>query len=410
MINFNIKYQNNILDNFIKKFDKNKVTYKKINKKILNIPALNIDNLIKDIKNIKKIKKKFINNKKKIIILATGGSSLGAKALINLYDKNLKKKIDFIDNIDPIIFASKIKKLNLMTTGFIIISKSGKTPETLSQLSALVELISKQKNKKNILRNFIIISENNNNPLRKIAKKIECIYLVHDSKIGGRYSIFSKVGLFPASLIDIDINNFLRGAKSVINEVKKNNFNQHLIGATVHKYLIDSLSVNMNVIMTYSDLLYYFGKWYLQLWSESIGKNKKGSTPIHSIGTTDQHSQLQLYLDGPRDKYFTFITTDHTKKGLKMNKAILNYKETSFFSEKNMGDLMQAEQVATLKTFRMKKIFFREINLKKFDEYSMGQLFAFFIIETIATCYLSNVNPFNQPAVEIGKKLVKKFI
>ena len=93
-----------------------------------------------------------------------------------------------------------------------------------------------------------------------------------------------------------------------------------------------------------------------------------------------------------------------------MNKAILNYKETSFFSEKNMGDLMQAEQVATLKTFRMKKIFFREINLKKFDEYSMGQLFAFFIIETIATCYLSNVNPFNQPAVEIGKKLVKKFI
>ena len=168
--------------------------------------------------------------------------------------------------------------------------------------------------------------------------------------------------------------------------------------------------INLNVLMTYSDSLYYFGKWYLQLWAESIGKNSKGITPIHSIGTTDQHSQLQLYLDGPKDKFFTLITKNHSALGLKMNNEILKKCKVDYLAGKKMGDLMQAEQQATLGTFIKKGFPVREIFCKDIDEFLIGQLMAFSILETITTCFLLGVNPFNQPAVEKGKQLTKDYL
>ena len=154
----------------------------------------------------------------------------------------------------------------------------------------------------------------------------------------------------------------------------------------------------------------YFGKWYLQLWAESIGKDQKGITPIHSVGTTDQHSQLQLYLDGPRDKFFTFITTDHADKGFKLNNEIIKENNIDYLFNKKMGDLMEAEQRATVDTFVQNKIPCREIYLSTIDEYFIGKLLAFSIQETIATCLYFEVNPFNQPAVEQGKILTKKYL
>ena len=162
--------------------------------------------------------------------------------------------------------------------------------------------------------------------------------------------------------------------------------------------------------MTYSDSLYYFGKWYLQLWAESIGKNNKGITAIHSIGTTDQHSQLQLYLEGPRDKFFTFVTTDHKNKGLTINNDIFKDQNFKYFKGKKMGDLMQAEQMATLETFNINNFKFREINLNLINEKNIGSLMTGCIIETIASCVYFEVDPFNQPAVEQGKKLTKKYL
>ena len=162
--------------------------------------------------------------------------------------------------------------------------------------------------------------------------------------------------------------------------------------------------------MTYCDALFYFGKWYLQLWSESIGKNTKGITPIHSVGTTDQHSQLQLYLDGPRDKFFTLISKNHRGLGLKMDKTILEEVNVDYLAGKSMGDLMQAEHQATLNTFISKGFPVREIFCKDIDEFLIGQLMAFSILETITTCTLLGVNPFNQPAVEQGKKLTIEYL
>tara|TARA_Y100000996_G_C22280587_1_gene543868 strand:- start:121 stop:612 length:492 start_codon:yes stop_codon:yes gene_type:complete len=162
--------------------------------------------------------------------------------------------------------------------------------------------------------------------------------------------------------------------------------------------------------MTYSDSLFFFGKWYLQLWSESLGKNNKGITPIHAVGTVDQHSQLQLFLDGPKDKFFTFFTTEHASKGLKLHSQTMENNDLKFLSNKTMGDLMQAEQQATIDTFKNNNFSFREIKLYQIDEMYIGRLIAFSIMETVATCLYFEVNPFNQPAVEQGKILTKEYL
>jgi len=162
--------------------------------------------------------------------------------------------------------------------------------------------------------------------------------------------------------------------------------------------------------MTYSDGLKFFGKWYLQLWAESIGKNNKGITPIHSVGTTDQHSQLQLYLDGPKDKFFTFITSNHSNKGLNLHKQTMKENNIDYLIDKTMGDLMQAEQSATIETFKKNNFLFREIFIQEINEFSIGQLMALSIIETVATCIYFEVNPFDQPAVEQGKILTKEYL
>ena len=149
----------------------------------------------------------------------------------------------------------------------------------------------------------------------------------------------------------------------------------------------------------------------MQLWAESIGKDDKGITPIHAVGTTDQHSQLQLYLEGPKDKFFSFITTNHSKLGLKIHEETLkSHKNSSYLAGKFMGDLMQAEQQATMDTFKQNGLAFREIKLHKIDEFSLGQIMTLSMLETVATCYFLSVNPFDQPAVEQGKILTKKYL
>jgi len=162
--------------------------------------------------------------------------------------------------------------------------------------------------------------------------------------------------------------------------------------------------------MTYSDGLTYFGKWYLQLWAESIGKKDRGITALHAIGTTDQHSQLQLYLDGPKDKFFTFIKSNYQKKGLKIDAEIMKEESVNYLINKTMGDLMHAEQEATIDTFKLNNFKFREILIDEINEESMGTLMAASIMETIATCVYFEVDPFDQPAVEQGKILTKKYL
>ena len=380
----------------------------KYNKKILDIisklPSLNI---IFDNKLIQETEKKineFKLNKKKIILFGTGGSNLGARALHNINNKK-KIDIDFYDNIDPITFENSFNNINFETTGFIIISKSGNTPETLAQFSSLYQMALQSNNVDNFLSNILIITEFKDSALYRIAKEKDCSLLEHNNEIGGRFSVFSNVGVVPALLSGLDISSLYSGAAEMIKNIDE------FSALNLAKFLFEKKDIyKTNVLMTYSDNLYFFGKWYLQLWAESIGKNKRGITAIHSIGTTDQHSQLQLYLDGPEDKFYTFITTNHSKKGPKINNDIFKKTDIDFFNDKKIGDLMQAEQIATMETFRLNNFSFREIFLPTIDEYNVGKLLCLSIIETIASCIYFDVNPFDQPAVEQGKILTKKFL
>ena len=410
MINFKISYHNTNLEIIKKKLNDNAKTFNDINKILSNLTSLTITNNTTDLNIIKNIAKIFIENKDTFIVFGTGGSSLGAKALINILQGKFERKVLFFDNIDPIQFRNSILELDLIRTGFIIISKSGSTVETLSQLSSIIEIFKSQNITDKLSQNFVVITENKDSPLKRIANKLSCKTLDHENDIGGRYSVFSNVGLFPAFITGLDILKIREGAMSLIEQTNDNSFNEHLIGASVAIYLQSSKSINTNVLITYTDALYYFGKWYLQLWAESIGKKGKGITPIHSIGTTDQHSQLQLYIDGPKDKFFSLITTNYKNQGLKMNEEILKENGVDFLAGKTMGDLMYAEQQSTLKILIEKGLPVREIYCNHINEFTLGQILAYFMMETITACHLIGVDPFNQPAVEQGKKLTKDYL
>ena len=410
MINFKINYYNIDEKLIQKKLFENKDKINEINKIFQDLPSLMITSQTKDLDDIKKVAEPLIKNKESIVILGTGGSNLGARALINILQNQERKKFFFIDNVDPIQFRSLINKLNISKVGFIIISKSGYTPETLSQFTSIIELLKSNKNMEKLLKECVVITENTNNPLKKIADKYGCHLLYHDINIGGRFSVFSNVGMLPAFIAGLDIIKIREGAKEIIDKTLNNLFKEHLFGGQIITHLYFKKIINLNVLITYSDALYYFGKWFLQLWAESIGKKMQGITPIHSIGTTDQHSQQQLYLEGPKDKFFSFITKDHRKLGLKMNEKILNEIDIKYLAGKTMGDLMYAEQQATLNTFINEKLPVREIHCNCINEYSIGQLMAYFMMETIFACYLIGVDPFNQPAVEHSKKLTIDYL
>jgi len=379
----------------------------KIQETLKNLPAFNI---IKDQELLKKtINKvsKFSEGKTVFLVFGTGGSNLSAKALINILQEKQKTIIEFFDNIDPINFKNRIQQIDLKSAGFIIISKSGSTPETLSQFGSLIEIFSQKKLLDFLYKNSLIITEDKPNPLLNIAHSNNCLVLNHEDNIGGRYSVFSNVGMVPAILAGLNVEQIHKGAFEEINKFFQNEYlylGQFLRFQNINKKITNS------VLMTYSDALFYFGKWYLQLWAESIGKDNKGITAIHAIGTTDQHSQLQLYLDGPQDKFFTFFTTNHAHKGFKLHSKTMKDNNIDYLVDKTMGDLMQAEQKATIDTFKQNKFSLREINIEEINEFTIGRLMAFSIMETVATCLYYDVNPFNQPAVEQGKLLTKKYL
>ena len=375
-------------------------------KKICNeLPALNI---VKDVSLLDytiEQTEKFKRNKRNFVVFGTGGSNLGARALINTLTKQ-PKNILFFDNIDPLFFQDEIINLDLNTTGFIIISKSGTTPETLSQFGSIINIAREKNNLDMLFKNCLVVTEFKDSPLFNIAKKNNCTLLEHKKDIGGRYSIFSNVGMIPAILAGLDVKKVHLGASKVI---ENSDFLDTFKFAQIFKFC-SSNNYFSNVMMTYSDGLTYFGKWYLQLWAESIGKKDRGITALHAVGTTDQHSQLQLYLDGPKDKFFTFIKSNYHKKGLNIDTETMKEEAVNYLINKTMGDLMHAEQDATIDTFKLNNFKFREILLSEINEEAMGGLMANSIMETIAACIYFEVDPFDQPAVEQGKALTKKYL
>lgn len=361
-----------------------------------------IVNKIDDLKEIESIASKIRKKFNKVIVLGTGGSSLNGQIFTTISDN--KVDIKFLENIDPCSVDSILKNLNPTKTAVLCVSKSGVTPETLSNLLIFINHFKLNYND-DISEHFFIITEDNFNPLREIANNINATILDH-SNICGRFSTFSNVGLLPAALAGLDIKSIRYGAKKVFEE-------DGLViaqSASLNFACMQS-GFNINVFMTYVDRLNPFIRWCCQIWSESIGKTIKASTPIQAFGTMDQHSQLQLYLDGPKDKLFTIITEDDVSLN---GKEIIFYKKLNNKIEhiigKRLGAVMLAEQLSTIESLLKRQVPLRQIIVQNVNEEVLGGMAMHFMLETLIVAKLMGINPINQPAIERVKIRTKELL
>lgn len=353
-----------------------------------------------------------------VVVLGTGGSSLGGQTLAAMVDIGFGPsdgpKLWFMDNVDPATFAELLTRLDLSRTIFVAISKSGGTAETLTQLFVVLDALEKKVGKAKIADHLIAITEAADNALRRIATRVGCEILEHDPLVGGRYSVLSLVGMLPAMAAGLDVVKIREGAASVLDQALKANApgdSAAAAGAAASIALWRERGIGTTVLMPYVDKLAFFGLWYRQLWAESLGKAGVGTTPIRAMGTVDQHSQLQLYLGGPADKMFTVIIRDTAGEGLKIPRAALGG-DTSldYLAERSLGDLLLAEAEATAATLAKNGRPTRVLRIGKVDEHVMGALLMHYMLETIVAADLLGVDAFDQPAVEEGKVLTRQYL
>ena len=340
------------------------------------------------------IKFKKFKKFKTILIIGMGGSILGAKAIYDFLKHKTKKNFIFIDNLDENYLKSIKKNNNLSKSLFIIISKSGNTIETILNTYFFKSFLKS--------KNTIILTENKNSFLRNLAKEKKFNFLEHKKFIGGRYSVLSEVGMLPAYLMGFKVENFKKNLSKFI-------YNKKIILNSAN--FINKLKIKnakILVFFNYVPELNNFLYWSQQLFAESLGKNKKGFIPVISNAPKDHHSLLQLYLDGPKDKVFYIVSS--SKRGNLKTKSDFFNDNVKYLRKKKYNDIKDSQKNAFLRVLKNKKIPFREINIQKFNEDTIGKLFLQFIMETIFLGKLINVNPFDQPAVEEVKVLTKKFL
>ena len=349
-----------------------------------------IQSLSKDY--INSYNKKDIQRYKKLTnfrIIGMGGSTLGSQAIYDFLNHKIKKNFVFIDNLD----VNKKKKKEKKYTN-IVVSKSGNTIETITNSNIFIK--DKEKN--------IFITENKNSYLFQLAHKLKAEIIHHNNFIGGRYSVLSEVGMLPAELMGLNSNNF----KQLNNIIKNKNFLNSLISnvsSTLH--YINNKKFN-SIIINYDEKSKNLFYWYQQLIAESLGKKSKGLLPVISLMPKDNHSVMQLYLDGFKNNFFTFFYVKE-KKSLKIdNKKILPSQK--FLKNKDLNKIIFAQKKATENVFRYKNIPFRSFEINNRSEKTLGELFCFFILETILIGQSLKLNPFDQPAVELIKKETKKLL
>ena len=374
--------------NFKKKINLKK-TKKNLNK-ILSEENQVIHSLSKDYKS-SFIKKK-INRYKKHLnfrVIGMGGSTLGSQTIYNFLEKKIKKNFWFEDNLPNT--SKKINNKNLVN---LVISKSGNTIETIINSNILI----KKENKN------IFITENKKNYLYLLAQKLKAEIIHHNNYIGGRYSVLSEVGMVPAELMGLKSENF----RQLNLLIKNKKFINSLI-ANVNSTLFYIKNKKYNsIIINYDEKSENLFKWYQQLVAESLGKKNTGLLPVVSNMPKDNHSVMQLYLDGFKNNFFTFFYV-HDRNSKKINNKEI-FSSHDYLKNKNLSNVVYAQKIATENIFKLKNIPFRGFEIYKRDEKTLGELFTFFILETILLGKALNLNPYDQPAVELIKKETKKLL
>ena len=355
----------------------------KENNEILRSLSKNYKNSF-DIEKINRYKK-FLNYR----VIGMGGSTLGTQAIYNFLNEKINKKFTFVDNLQANkIIVNQKKNINL------IVSKSGNTIETIVNTNILVK--KKDKN--------IFITEDRNSYLYLLAKKLKAEIIHHNNFIGGRYSVLSEVGMLPAELMGLNSKsfkqyNYLIKNKKFLNALVSN------VCSTLH--YVKNKKFN-SIILNYDEKSLNLFNWYQQLIAESLGKKKKGVLPIVSNMPKDNHSVMQLYLDGFKNNFFTFFYVQDNKSH-KVNNKLLHSSQ-NYLRNKDLSKIIYAQKKATENVFKIKNLPFRSFEIKKRDEKTLGELFSFFILETILIGKSMNLNPYDQPAVELIKKETKKLL
>ena len=324
-------------------------------------------------------------------ILGMGGSILGSEAIYNFLKHKINKKFNFYNNL-KLQNIPKTHKKNIN----IVISKSGNTLETISNFNLLLK---NQKRNKNI-----ILCENNKNFLRSLGKKLKAEIFEHKNYIGGRYAVLSEVGMLPAEFMGLNEKKFKRFNYLINN---KNFINSLIENVTSIFNFIKNGKTNL-VILNYDQKSDSLFQWYQQLLAESLGKNKKGIFPIVSSMPKDNHSLMQLFLDGPKNNFYTIFSA-REKKLEKLDKNYL-FNNYTMLKNKSINKILESQKIATENIFKKEKIPFRSFEIINRNEESLGELFSFFILETILLGHLLKVNPFDQPKVELIKNETRKIL
>ena len=383
MLTQNISFKNFLIH-------KKKLVVKNNLNLILNEETQVINSLSKSYKDsFSKKNTKHFNKKLDYRIIGMGGSTLGAQAIYDFLKKKIKKRFIFVDNLN----ASKNKqtKKNLNN---LIISKSGNTTETIVNANILIK--KKDRN--------LFITEKKKSYLSLLAQKLKAEVVDHNNYIGGRYSVLTEVGMLPAELMGLNYKKFRQ-----LNNLVNNKFFMKTLVSNVESTIHFLKTKKFNsIIINYDEQSTNLFNWYQQLVAESLGKEKKGLLPIISVMPKDNHSVMQLYLDGFKNNFFTFFYS-HENNSSKINNDLV-LPEQKFLKNKDINQIMFAQKKATEIVFKKKNIPFRSFEIKKRDEKTLGELFCFFILETILIGKALKINPFDQPAVELIKKETKKIL
>ena len=344
-----------------------------------------------------------------LVVLGTGGSSLGAMTLCSLLQPRFMASgltTHFVDNTDPDTMDQLLAQLPLSNTFFMFVSKSGSTVETMMQ--AMLVLQAMEAESLPIAEQVLTVTTPGANPLRQLSEQYRIEILEHDPNLGGRFSVLSNVGLLPAAAAGLNVRALREGAKAVQQSVYNDPSNSAPAYGAALQYALLETGKTMTVLMPYCDRLEDFSKWFAQLWGESVGKEGKGTTPIKALGAVDQHSQLQLYQEGPRDKLITFIAVKNAGKGGVVSKEMAAKSGMDYLGGKAIGTVIDAQQRATAQALSEHGVPVRWMEIAQLDEATLGALLQHFMLETMLMAGLMDIDAFNQPGVEASKKIARE--
>jgi glucose-6-phosphate isomerase len=362
-----------------------------------------------------------------IVIYGTGGSSLGAQALAQLAGYRVPGlsavttaagpiRFHFFDNLDGHTLDQVLRTLELKTTRFLAVSKSGGTPETVVQMVVTLDALTQAGLDWNAAGHMVALSEPGSpdkNTVRRLAERYGLTTLDHDPGIGGRYSVLSNVGVLPGMLMDLDVVALRQGAGEVLDGLLAAQTAADVapaLGAAVIFALTRHHDLNAVIMMPYSDRLRLFSSWFAQLWAESLGKGGQGTQPVAAAGPVDQHSLLQLFLDGPADKLLTVIRQATAGHGPRVPDEYRTDSLIGYLAGRTVGDLTDCQARATAETFARNGRPVRTLAIERLDERTLGGLLMHFMLETIIMGLMLDIDPFDQPAVEQSKILTREYL